>query len=78
MMLRENLKKPQVCLTKCSKKTFSFTGEMNLNARIINYNKSKKVLKWTRSYYVETAGSVSSETIKRYIEGQTNASKEDD
>ena len=49
-----------------------------ISARIINCNKSKKVLKWTRSYYVGTAGSLSSETIKRYIEGQTNASKEDD
>ncbi|RLB07689.1 MAG: IS200/IS605 family transposase, partial [Deltaproteobacteria bacterium] len=25
---------------------------------------------WTRSYFVSTAGNVSSETIKRYIEAQ--------
>ncbi len=26
---------------------------------------------WTRSYYVSTAGNVSSETVRRYIESQT-------
>jgi putative transposase len=26
---------------------------------------------WTRSYFVSTAGNVSSETIKKYIEAQT-------
>lgn len=27
---------------------------------------------WTRSYYVESAGHISGETIKRYIENQKN------
>ena len=48
-----------------------------ISARVINYEKKSKVLKWTRSYYVGTAGNVSAETIKKYIEEQTNASKKD-
>ena len=32
--------------------------------------KSRLPCLWTRSYYVGTAGNVSSETIKRYIEAQ--------
>ncbi|OJG08795.1 transposase [Enterococcus aquimarinus] len=31
---------------------------------------SKMPSVWTRSYFVSTAGNVSSETIKRYVESQ--------
>ena len=34
-------------------------------------------LRWTNSFYVGSAGTVTSETIRKYIEEQTNA-KEDD
>jgi putative transposase len=33
---------------------------------------SKMPSLWTRSYFVSTAGNVSSETIKQYVEGQKN------
>jgi putative transposase len=33
-------------------------------------NLSQMVSLWTRSYFVSTAGNVSSETIKRYVEEQ--------
>ncbi|WAM34999.1 transposase [Caldicellulosiruptor morganii] len=32
---------------------------------------------WTRAYFVATAGNVSSETIKKYIEAQWKKVKED-
>ena len=51
-------------------------------ARIVGYFKGisarqynsryKPQIQWTRSYYVGTAGTVTSETIKKYIEEQTN------
>lgn len=31
---------------------------------------SKMYVLWTRNYFVSTAGNVSSETIKRYVENQ--------
>ena len=34
--------------------------------------KSKLPTMWTRSYYVETIGHISEETIVRYIEDQKN------
>ena len=33
----------------------------------------RKGVLWNHSYYVETVGSVSEETIRKYIEKQTNA-----
>ncbi len=43
-----------------------------ISARMFNYwygNKDEP-LKWTNSYYVGTAGTVTAETIKKYIEEQ--------
>jgi putative transposase len=43
-----------------------------ISARMFNYwyGKSDEHLKWTNSYYVGTAGTVTPETIKKYIEEQ--------
>lgn len=41
-----------------------------ISARVYNH-KYKPPIKWTRSYYVGTAGSVTAKTIKKYIEEQT-------
>lgn len=45
-----------------------------ISARVYNHKYGKPKLKWTRSYYVGTAGKVTEESIRRYIEEQTNAS----
>jgi putative transposase len=42
-----------------------------ISARIYNHRHYPKI-KWTRSYYVGTAGTVTAETIKKYIQEQTN------
>jgi len=41
-----------------------------ISARMYNHRYDRPHIKWTNSYYVGTAGTVTSETIKRYIEGQ--------
>jgi len=41
-----------------------------ISARMYNH-RFKDKLHWTRSYYVGTAGTVTSETIKKYIEAQS-------
>lgn len=41
-----------------------------ISARMYNYWHEGPKIKWTNSYYVGTAGTVTSETIKRYIEEQ--------
>jgi putative transposase len=41
-----------------------------ISARMFNYWYKDTHLKWTNSYYVGTAGTVTAETIKRYIEEQ--------
>lgn len=48
-----------------------------ISARIYNHN-FKPRIKWTRSYYVGTAGTVTTDTIKKYIKEQTNASIKND
>jgi len=35
-----------------------------------NYWYNETTIKWTNSYYVGTAGTVTAETIKKYIEEQ--------
>ena len=47
-----------------------------ISARFYNH-RFGKTIKWTRSYYVGTAGTVTSETIKRYIEQQKTKRDED-
>lgn len=42
-----------------------------ISARIYNHRFSSPKIKWTNSYYVGTAGTVTKETIQRYIEEQT-------
>lgn len=41
-----------------------------ISARVYNYRYKKPYIKWTNAYYVGTAGTVTTETIKRYIEEQ--------
>jgi len=41
-----------------------------ISARIYNH-RYKPRIRWTRSYYVGTAGEVTAETIRRYIDEQT-------
>lgn len=41
-----------------------------ISARIYNHRWGAPYIRWTNSYYVGTAGTVTSETIKRYIEEQ--------
>ena len=41
-----------------------------ISARMYNYWYNQTPIKWTNSYYVGTAGAVTAETIKRYIEEQ--------
>jgi putative transposase len=41
-----------------------------ISARIYNHRWGTPYIRWTNSYYVGTAGTVTSETIKRYIEEQ--------
>lgn len=45
-----------------------------ISARIYNHRFSPKI-KWTRAYYVGTAGTVTTETIRKYIEEQSCKSK---
>ena len=41
-----------------------------ISARMYNYWYNQTPIKWTNSYYVGTSGTVTAETIKRYIEEQ--------
>jgi putative transposase len=41
-----------------------------ISARMYNYWYGDTPIKWTNSYYVGTAGTVTAETIKKYIEEQ--------
>lgn len=41
-----------------------------ISARMYNYWYGETPIKWTNSYYVGTAGTVTAETIKKYIEEQ--------
>jgi putative transposase len=41
-----------------------------ISARMYNYWYGDTPIRWTNSYYVGTAGTVTAETIKKYIEGQ--------
>jgi len=41
-----------------------------ISARMYNYWYNQTPIKWTNSYYVGTAGTVTADTIKRYIEEQ--------
>jgi putative transposase len=45
-----------------------------ISARMYNHRFSPKI-KWTRAYYVGTAGTVTTETIRKYIEEQSCKSK---
>lgn len=45
-----------------------------ISARMYNHRFSPKI-KWTRAYYVGTAGTVTAETIRKYIEEQSCKSK---
>lgn len=42
-----------------------------ISARLYNYRFKDSHIQWTNAYYVGTAGTVSKETIQKYIEGQT-------
>lgn len=42
-----------------------------ISARMYNYRYNDAKIKWTNAYYVGTAGTVSKETIQKYIERQT-------
>ncbi len=42
-----------------------------ISARMYNHRYEDGRIRWTTAYYVGTAGTVSEETIKRYIEEQT-------
>jgi len=48
-----------------------------ISARVYNYRFKPKI-KWTRAYYVGTAGTVTADTVKKYIEEQTNANNKND
>jgi len=41
-----------------------------ISARMYNYWYNHDPIKWTNSYYVGTAGTVTAETIRKYIEEQ--------
>ena len=41
-----------------------------ISARVYNHRHQPRI-RWTRSYYVGTAGTVTTESIKKYIEEQT-------
>jgi putative transposase len=41
-----------------------------ISARMYNYWYEEPHIKWTNSYYVGTAGTVTAETIRKYIEEQ--------
>jgi putative transposase len=41
-----------------------------ISARMYNYWYGETPIKWTNSYYVGTAGTVTAETIRKYIEEQ--------
>ena len=41
-----------------------------ISARMYNYWYNETTIKWTNSYFVGTAGTVTAETIKKYIEEQ--------
>jgi putative transposase len=41
-----------------------------ISARMYNYRYNQVPIKWTNSYYVGTAGTVTAETIIKYIEEQ--------
>ena len=41
-----------------------------ISARMYNYWYNQTRIKWTNSYYVGTAGTVTAETVKRYLEEQ--------
>jgi putative transposase len=41
-----------------------------ISARMYNYWYGDTPIKWTNSYYVGTTGTVTAETIKKYIEEQ--------
>jgi putative transposase len=45
-----------------------------ISARLYNHRFKPKI-KWARAYYVGTAGTVTSETIRKYIEEQSCKSK---
>jgi putative transposase len=45
-----------------------------ISARMYNHRFKTKI-KWTRAYYIGTAGTVTTETIKKYIEEQSCKSK---
>ena len=42
-----------------------------ISSRLYNHRFKDKHIQWTNAYYVGTAGTVSKETIQKYIEGQT-------
>lgn len=42
-----------------------------ISSRVYNHQYKDIKIKWTRSYYVGSAGTVTAETIKKYIEEQT-------
>jgi len=46
-----------------------------ISARVYNHKHVPRI-QWTRSYYVGTAGTVTTETIKRYIEEQTKCKEQ--
>lgn len=48
-----------------------------ISSRKYNYWFKTPKIKWTRAYYVGTAGTVTAETIKKYIEEQKNVNKKD-
>ena len=42
-----------------------------ISSRLYNHRFKDSRIQWTNAYYVGTAGTVSKETIQKYIEGQT-------
>ena len=42
-----------------------------ISSRLYNFRFKDSRIQWTNAYYVGTAGTVSKETIQKYIEGQT-------
>ena len=43
-----------------------------ISSRLYNHRFKGDRIRWTNAYYIGTAGSVSKETIQKYIEEQTN------
>lgn len=58
---------PQLSPSEIMKQIKGYTGKI-LREEFIKFSKMPNM--WTRSFFVSTAGNVSSETIKQYVENQ--------